>query len=153
MRINTVQTILFRQLRERHEQRQAERIARGKPGHSEVGVLPKSRKPERDVIATLRQWLGAVNRWLTSYYKLCGRTALASPSEVGRTLHLRAAEVVRLNSDAGAQVIKVRRGTVWLTTTPARGDILLRRGDSFELRVPGPLVVQAMSRATIVVAK
>lgn len=94
-----------------------------------------------------------MNRWLASYYQHCGRTAQTSPLEVGRTLHLRAAEVVQLNSDAGAQVIKVRRGTVWLTTTPARGDILLRRGDSFELRVPGPLVVQALSRATMVVAK
>jgi Protein of unknown function (DUF2917) len=47
------------------------------------------------------------------------------------------------------QVLKVREGIVWLTGTPAVGDVILRIGDRFVLDERWPFVVQAMEDAVI----
>jgi hypothetical protein len=46
-------------------------------------------------------------------------------------------------------VVNVRRGIVWLTGTPACGDIILRCGSRFELGDQWPFVLQALQDSEI----
>jgi hypothetical protein len=48
-----------------------------------------------------------------------------------------------LGAGAGAFSLHVRRGVVWLTETPARGDVVLRPGDRFSTTAT-PVVIQAL---------
>ncbi|MFN3407718.1 MAG: hypothetical protein ACK45B_01880 [Limisphaerales bacterium] len=136
MRINTVQTILFRQLRERHEQRQSKRTTPLKPGRSEVGTMPKSVKPVRGAIAKLRRWFHVVNCWLASYYALCGKIAPPSPPGAIRMLRLHADEPMRLNQGRGA-IHQGASRTMCSVPTPARAEMLPRRGIAWGRARPG----------------
>jgi hypothetical protein len=57
--------------------------------------------------------------------------------------------VLRLEKHSGVRRIRVARGLVWLTGTPARGDILLSAGEAMELPEQWPFVVQALEGAEL----
>jgi hypothetical protein len=117
------------------------------------------------ILAKIRQIYAAANAWLASCYDICHRTGFDLP-----TFHNPAAacekpprdasfqphvtlerdDVLCLNHNSGYAVIQVVQGTIWITSTPARGDILLRPGERFQLRGDWPFVLQALSETTIV---
>jgi hypothetical protein len=45
--------------------------------------------------------------------------------------------------------IHVLTGVVWLTTTPGDDDIVLRASDSFQLPKSGPIVIEALKDASV----
>lgn len=70
-------------------------------------------------------------------------TAPSHPARVSRAL--RRGEVLRLDhGPATRRTLLVTHGTVWLTTTPADGDTILRAGDRVELTGGWPVVAQAI---------
>jgi hypothetical protein len=150
VKINTVQTILFRQLRELNEQRQAGSQAR----HASAGdgtdsaLTPVHARP--GLITKIRLLGVALNKWLASYYRLCGHSGLESSIAQSHTILLRAHEVVRLTPESCVKHLEVRQGIVWLTGTPAQGDVLLRTGDRFDLNNHWPFVVEAIGKAEII---
>lgn len=60
-------------------------------------------------------------------------------------------EVLRLDATARAtMVLQVVHGTVWVTTTPAGGDVILGTGESLTVVRGWPVVAQALgSEATV----
>lgn len=73
VRINTVQSILFRQLRQLSEQR---RGARSGPNGTLTGGADSPTPPvagPRKFSSRIRLLCGALNRWLGAWYQLCER--------------------------------------------------------------------------------
>jgi hypothetical protein len=66
------------------------------------------------------------------------------------TLRLGPDEILRLTGSCGVNRLRVHQGTVWLTGTPASGDVLLRAGDHFPLTARWPFILQALGDAEIV---
>jgi len=66
-----------------------------------------------------------------------------------RTIHLKRDAVIRLEEKSGAKAIEIKSGTVWLTSTPANGDVLLHTGACFETAASWPYVIQAMEPTEI----
>ena len=64
-------------------------------------------------------------------------------------VHLLRDEVIRLEASSTIASIEVESGLVWLTSTPANGDVLLRQGDQFTLRDHWPFVIQALGDARL----
>ena len=104
------------------------------------------------------QWLKAklrggdevANFNLASYCRLSGKVGCLPQSTERRAVQLRGNEVMRLTKISGFRHIEVRSGTIWLTGTPARGDVLLRPGEQLRLTNHWPFVLQAMEGAQIV---
>jgi len=75
MRINTVQTVLFRILRDVHSQHQQK-----DSGKSNAGTKPSDqsrlRLYARRITASARRTFKVVNKWLTTFYRLSSRTTL-----------------------------------------------------------------------------
>lgn len=150
MKINTVQTILFRQLRELNEQHKVGSRAH-KASVSDGTDVPLSHGHARPWLFTKIRRLGlALNEWLASYYRMCHRSGLESSVAESRIIHLRAHEVVRLTPERRAKHLEVRQGTVWLTGTPAQGDVLLSTGNRFNLNDNWPFVVEAIGNADLI---
>jgi hypothetical protein len=53
-------------------------------------------------------------------------------------------KVIRVEKTSGVDRIEVKSGAVWLTGTPADGDVILSPGERFELRDNWPFVIQAL---------
>lgn len=85
------------------------------------------------------------------YSKLAGRCAgILTPDRTTRSMKLPRGAVLRLDLyDGGARLI-VASGTVWLTATPAKGDILLNAGGDYLLNGDGSYVVEALAAAEII---
>lgn len=65
-------------------------------------------------------------------------------------LTLSAGRVHRLYSPAHQPVvITATRGTIWLTHTPAEGDIILRTGEQLAISDGWPVVIQAITDAEV----
>ena len=75
------------------------------------------------------------------------QTRLASTA---RSVHLKRGAVVRLEKSSGVKSIEVKRGTVWLTGTPAREDVLLEAGLRFHTAKDWPYVIQALEPGEII---
>lgn len=58
-------------------------------------------------------------------------------------------KVIRLEKSSGVKSVEVKSGIVWLTGTPANGDVLLSPGERFELRDNWPFVIQALEVAEL----
>lgn len=58
-------------------------------------------------------------------------------------------KVIRLEMKSGIKSIEAKGGVIWLTGTPANGDVILSRGEQFELRDNWPFVVQALEPAEL----
>ena len=91
-----------------------------------------------------------MNGWLQDYYRLCGRTGFDLPNNEPRNVSLRPDEILRLTPETRISRITVVRGTVWLTGSPADGDVLLAAGENFRLEGNWPFVVQALGEATVI---
>src|SRR5262249_27628965 len=57
--------------------------------------------------------------------------------------------IIQLEDHCGARCLRVRRGTVWLTGTPAENAVLLQAGHRFDLTRQWPFVLQAIGDADI----
>ncbi|HEX4265200.1 MAG TPA: DUF2917 domain-containing protein [Verrucomicrobiae bacterium] len=58
-------------------------------------------------------------------------------------------KVIRLEQRSGIKRIEIKTGVVWLTSTPAKGDILLRVGDVFECQKNWPYVIEALEHSEL----
>ena len=58
--------------------------------------------------------------------------------------------VIRLERASGVSGILVEHGVVWVTETPATGDILLCQGGYLPLRGGWPVILQAMTEGSII---
>jgi hypothetical protein len=56
-------------------------------------------------------------------------------------------EVIRLERRSGIKRIEIKTGVVWLTGTPASGDVLLSAGDVFECQKSWPYILQALEHS------
>ena len=94
-----------------------------------------------------------LNALLAASCQLAHRTGfdLSEPAAAVRTLALGDEELMWLRKGAGPKYLEVREGVVWLTGSSVRGDVLLRHGERLVLRDDGPLLVQAVGSARIVV--
>lgn len=81
-------------------------------------------------------------------------SAAAADSTVpAGTFHLNPKKVIRLEKHLKVKTVTVHRGVVWLTSTPAKGDVLLRPGDRFELQDNWPYVIQALESAELALVR
>lgn len=64
-------------------------------------------------------------------------------------LKLARGEVYRLDQRGDTHEIQVLDGTLWLTTTPAKGDIVLRGGERFSAPDSGLVVFEALEDASV----
>jgi hypothetical protein len=53
-------------------------------------------------------------------------------------------QVIRLERRSGIKRIEIKAGIVWLTSTPADGDVFLKAGDVFECQKSWPYILQAL---------
>lgn len=58
-------------------------------------------------------------------------------------------EIIRLEKASGVRNVETKNGVVWLTGTPADGDVLLQNGEQFELRNNWPYVIEALEPAEL----
>jgi hypothetical protein len=65
------------------------------------------------------------------------------------TISLNRGEVIRLEKNCGVKNIATKSGIVWLTGTPASGDVLLQNGEQFELQNQWPYVIEALEEAEL----
>lgn len=65
------------------------------------------------------------------------------------SLQLARGEVHRVDQGDGVREIQVVDGVLWLTTTPAEGDILLHATDGFVLPTRGPIVFEALKDTSV----
>lgn len=49
-------------------------------------------------------------------------------------------------------MLQVNRGILWLTGTPANGDVILEAGQAFEFQNHWPYVIQALEASEISIA-
>jgi hypothetical protein len=66
-----------------------------------------------------------------------------------RLVYLKRGEIIRLRKHAGVSKVKTRNGIVWLTGTPADGDVVLQSGEQFELRNHWPYVLEALEEVEL----
>jgi hypothetical protein len=90
------------------------------------------------------------NHWLAAYYRTCGRAGLTLQRAAPRAMELRAGEVRRLDRTVHVRRIEVERGVIWLTGSPADGDVLLHAGENYSPAGPWRFVVQALEPARII---
>jgi hypothetical protein len=70
--------------------------------------------------------------------------------EIGTRIGLANGEAVSLSDVRGA-MLRVRRGTVWLTQEHDRADVVLRAGDNWVVERDGRTVVEAQSPSLVYV--
>ncbi|HEV2692789.1 MAG TPA: DUF2917 domain-containing protein [Verrucomicrobiae bacterium] len=63
------------------------------------------------------------------------------------TVSLPREKIFRLEKNSGVISIEIASGVVWLTGTPADGDVLLSSGERFTLPNTRPFVIQALEPA------
>ena len=65
------------------------------------------------------------------------------------TVGLPRRRVLRIERSDGVKRIQVCDGVVWLTGSPGREDVLVRRGEEYRLTAQWPFVVEALSDARV----
>jgi hypothetical protein len=65
------------------------------------------------------------------------------------TRRLERHQVIRLERNQPFKKVEVRSGVLWLTGTPANGDILLEQSQIFEFQNAWPYVIEAIETADI----
>lgn len=68
--------------------------------------------------------------------------------ETGTTIEFGRREAITLNDVRGA-ILRVKRGTVWITQEREPQDIVLRDGDSWVVEANGATVLEAQDAATV----
>jgi len=69
-----------------------------------------------------------------------------------QTIRLKRDAVIRLEKSSGVKSVEISSGIVWLTGTPAAGDVLLTEGGRFETAGAWPYVIQALEPGEIVLS-
>jgi hypothetical protein len=64
-------------------------------------------------------------------------------------LHLERHQVLRLERTRQFKKLELRSGIVWLTSTPANGDVILQQSQTFEFQNAWPYVIEAIETAEI----
>lgn len=59
----------------------------------------------------------------------------------------------RIDPTDGVREIQVLDGVIWLTTTSAEGDVLLRAGDRFSPTAAWPVVFEALQDASVLLLR
>ncbi len=95
------------------------------------------------------RWWVRLEKLLTELYRLGEREPAAAVATLPDSTPLGARKVLHLRQSSGVQRIHVRQGVVWLTRTPADGDLILQAGDQLELDHGWPVVMQALQDARI----
>lgn len=140
VKTNTDHAFLFRQFRDaRHATPQA-RKAQGR-GATQTGPP--------HFLTWLRSVWNGVNAFLNSLYRLHERNPAVMMEQRSDTTRLAARKVIRLAERTGIQRIHVRTGIIWLTSTPAGGDVILRAGEQYPLADGWPFVVEALEDARV----
>jgi Protein of unknown function (DUF2917) len=77
-------------------------------------------------------------------------TVVANPSTTQtEIIRLPRGKIIRLEKNSGVKSLESKSGVIWLTGTPANGDVLLSPGERFELRGNWPFVIQALEPAKL----
>lgn len=95
------------------------------------------------------RWWVRLEKLLAALYRLHEREPAAAVATPPDTSHLRCGRVLRLKKTSNISRIHVRQGAVWLTRTPADGDVILRAGDKLDLDHGWPIVVQALQDSRV----
>lgn len=97
----------------------------------------------------LQALYATVNDQCATLYRLCVRSSGAPIALQNHTVSLPGDRVMALTRASGIRRLEVRAGSVWLTATPAGGDVLLKAGDVFYLKDQWPFILQSMTCAEI----
>lgn len=65
------------------------------------------------------------------------------------TVSLNRGEVIRLEKNSEVKNIETKNGVIWLTGTPADGDVLLQNGEQLELQNQWPYVIEALEETEL----
>ncbi len=90
------------------------------------------------------RWWARLEKFLAALYHLYEGKPATTLATQPKTRQLQNRQVVRLRKAKDVSRIHVRQGAVWLTRTPADGDVILRAGDRLDLGHGWPIVVQAL---------
>jgi hypothetical protein len=74
---------------------------------------------------------------------------VCQPAIQVRIIQLPQAGIIRLEKGSGVKSVEARSGVVWLTGTPANGDVLLSPGERFVLGDNWPFVIEALQPADV----
>ncbi len=116
---------------------------RATPAVVRAKVLPPIVRDRATIGGYLRTIYFTVLEWMRASQR---PSAVQSHRE---TITLHADEVLNVRRRSGATQIEVECGTIWLTDTPATGDMLLHAGDRFTTGNHSPYVLQALGAAKI----
>ncbi len=81
------------------------------------------------------------------------RKQRSSPGPDRERLPLQRGQVIRLGKDLKIRGIQLMSGRIWLTGTPARGDLILSGGERLELSDDWPFVVEALEPAELLLLR
>lgn len=83
-------------------------------------------------------------------YVLDSRLVVVNRSRIQiKIMRLERGEVIRLEKNSDVRNIEAKNGVIWLTGTPAAGDVLLHSGEQLELQNNWPYVIEALERAEL----
>lgn len=86
-----------------------------------------------------------IGQALEKLWSLSGRVCVpATPCSTGMA-HLPRGMVLTLGQSDGVTHLELTRGMVWITGTPAHGDLVLGPGEMYEFGNRWPYVVEALS--------
>ena len=94
-------------------------------------------------------WRNPVVNRLRRLLRKNARSQVTSTGSGALRVRLGRNELVCLHQDCGRHVIHVRQGIVWLTGTPACGDVILFQGDRLVFDERWQYVFQALQEAEI----
>lgn len=95
------------------------------------------------------RWWVRLEKLLAALYRLHEREPAADMATLPEASHLHSGRVLRLKRTSAVSRIHVRQGAVWLTRTPADGDVILQAGDKLELDHGWPIVMQALQDSRV----
>lgn len=98
---------------------------------------------------TASRWWTRLENFLAALYRLYEREPATTLATLPDTRHLQNRQVFRLNRASKVSHLHVHEGVVWLTRTPADGDVILRAGDRLDLGHGWPIVVQALQDSRV----
>ena len=79
-------------------------------------------------------------------FRSVSKRALCARAE---TCHLKRHHLIRLERKQQFKKIEVTSGVLWLTGTPADGDLILGQGETFEFQSGWPYIIEAIETAEI----
>jgi hypothetical protein len=84
---------------------------------------------------------------------LVRRSATGREAHAVETVHLPRGAVIRLERRSCIKHLRVNSGLVWLTATPANGDVLLATGEMLPLKNEWPFVLEALEATDLILLR